>query len=311
MDARPRISGRFAPTPSGPLHQGSLVAALGSYLAARSSGGSWQVRIDDVDRARVVRGADTQILSTLEAHGLTWDGPVVYQSARIDAYRAAMDALIRDGAVYRCTCTRRAIAATAVMGTSGPIYPGTCRTKLPSADSTHSWRADMRGSSLTFIDLALGQVSVNPEQSNGDIVVWRADDIPSYHLSCAVDEASMGINQVVRGLDLWSSTACQIRLCQLMGLPEPAYGHLPLILGPDGKKLAKRHGANGLLERDATGNIRRAIKLLGLTPPPDLESISALLNWATLTFTWRPVQRRLAEGPDTECFTELHASGAA
>lgn len=293
------------------MHQGSLVAALGSYLAARSSGGSWQVRIDDVDRARVVRGADTQILSTLEAHGLTWDGPVVYQSTRIDAYRAAMDALIRDGAVYRCTCTRRAVAATAVMGTSGPIYPGTCRTRLPSADSTHSWRADMRGFSLTFIDLALGQVSANPEQSSGDIVVWRADDIPSYHLSCAVDEASMGINQVVRGLDLLSSTACQIRLCQLMGLPEPVYGHLPLVLGPDGKKLAKRHGADGLLERDTAGNIRHAIHFLGMVPPPDLESVTALLNWATLTFNWQSVQHQLTDGAGAEHFIERRASGAA
>lgn len=306
-----RISGRFAPTPSGPMHQGSLVAALGSYLAAKSSGGRWQIRIDDIDQARVVRGADAQILSTLEAHGLAWDGPVVYQSARLEAYRDALNALIRDGSAYRCTCTRRTISATAIMGTSGPVYPGTCRTMLSSDGSKHSWRADMRGPTFTFLDLALGPVSINPEQSTGDVIVWRADDVPSYHLSCVVDEAFMCISQVVRGIDLLGSTACQIRLCHLMGLPEPEYGHLPLVFGPDGRKLAKRHGASSLLSQDAASNIRGACRYLGLLPPPELESVAELLEWATSSFDWPSVQRRLSEDPRTRQFTEARASDAA
>lgn len=311
VDSAPQISGRFAPTPSGPLHQGSLVAALGSYLAARSKGGRWQVRIDDIDRNRVVRGADTQILSALEAHGLAWDGPVVYQSTRIEAYRAALDALIRDRAVYRCTCTRRAIAAFAAMGTSGPIYPGTCRTRSHPHDSPHAWRADMRGPSFTFNDLVLGEVSANPEHNTGDIVVWRADGIPGYHLASTVDDAQMGINQVVRGVDLLTATTCHIRLCHLMRLPEPAYGHLPLVLGPDGQKLTKRHGAKGLLERDAETNIRRALVFLGMRPPTDPASASALLSWATLTFDRRSVQRNGTGVPAAMTFNEQHASGDA
>lgn len=311
MDTPPQISGRFAPTPSGPLHQGSLVAALGSYLAARSKGGRWQVRIDDIDRNRTVQGSDTQILSALEVHGLTWDGPVVYQSTRIEAYRAALDALVRDGAAYRCTCTRRAIAASAAMSTSGPIYPGTCRTRLHADDTTHAWRADMRGPSFTFSDLVLGEVSANPEHNTGDIVVWRADGIPGYHLASTVDDAQMGINQVVRGVDLLTASTCHIRLCHLMGLPEPAYGHLPLVLGPDGQKLTKRHRAKGLLEQDAATNIRRALDFLGMRPPTDPTSVSALLTWATLTFDWRNVQRNGTCALAATTFNEQHASGDA
>lgn len=302
VNAVPRNSGRFAPTPSGPLHQGSLVAALGSYLAARSRGGRWQIRIDDIDRNRVVRGADTQILSALEAHGLTWDGPVVYQSTRIEAYRDALDALIRNGHAYRCTCTRRAIAATASMGTAGPIYPGTCRSGSPTDKSPNAWRADMRGPSLTFGDLALGQVNTNPETACGDIVIWRADDLPSYHLACAIDEAHLGVNEVVRGLDLLNATACQIRLSHLMDIAEPVYGHLPLVLGPDGQKLAKRHGADGLLPHDAATNIRRALHVLGMTPPPELASTTAMRDWATRHFTWRAVQRQFNDRVGTPHF---------
>jgi glutamyl-Q tRNA(Asp) synthetase len=236
------IVGRFAPSPTGPLHYGSLVAALGSWLFARSAGGKWLLRMDDLDTQRVVPGMADDIMRTLELLGFEWDGVPVWQSRRTDAYAAALQFLEKNGTVYPCSCSRAEIAgiATAPHGADELVYPGTCRAGIQAGKVARSLRVRVSGEELSFDDGIMGSFSQQLTESCGDFVIRRADGLFAYHLATVVDDAAAGVTQVVRGSDLITSTPRQIYLQQLLGLTPPAYFHLPLVTGPSGAKLSKR-----------------------------------------------------------------------
>lgn len=237
--------GRFAPSPTGPLHLGSLVAAVGSWLYARHDDGQWLVRMEDLDTPRLVPGSADEILRALERYALTWDGEVVYQSQRIPLYEAALNELRSKNLVFDCACSR------AEMGEEA-IYPGTCRNGIPAGRAPRAVR--FRGS---------GEVD--------DFVVKRADGIFAYQLAVVVDDAAQGVTQVVRGADLLSSTPRQIALRQALGYPTPEYVHLPLVLDPDGKKLGKRDGAlplPSLDEAHVRETLAWALRFLNIEVPP-------------------------------------------
>ena len=237
-------TGRFAPSPTGPLHLGSLVAAVGSWLFARHDGGRWLVRMEDLDTPRVVPGSADEILRALERYALTWDGEVVYQSQRIPLYEAALNELRSKDLVFDCACSRAEVGEEA-------IYPGTCRNGIPEGRAPRAVR--FRGSDVD------------------DFVVKRADGIFAYQLAVVVDDAAQGVTQVVRGADLLSSTPRQIALQRALGYPTPEYIHLPLVLGPDGRKLGKRDGALPLPSLDET-HVREtlawALRFLGIEAAP-------------------------------------------
>jgi glutamyl-Q tRNA(Asp) synthetase len=224
--------GRFAPSPTGPLHFGSLVAALGSYLDARAHGGEWLVRMEDLDTPRVVPGAADDILRTLERFGLQWDGPVLYQSSRIEAYEAALENLRARGLVFPCICSRKDV---------GERYPGTCRKGAKPGRT--SWRFQAGPATVAFVDRRLGTQSQNVEEYVGDFVLKRADGVFTYQMAVVVDDAFQGITHVVRGEDLLDSTPRQILLQRALGYPQPDYLHLPVVLNEAGQKLSKQTGA--------------------------------------------------------------------
>ena len=235
--------GRFAPSPSGPLHFGSLVAAVGSYLDARRHQGLWLLRMEDLDPPRERPGAADDILWTLEAFGFEWDEPVCYQSRRTEAYAEAAARLAADRIAYPCTCSRRAIAAAGLRGPEGPIYPGTCRAGIPEGVHTLALRVATPTAPLEYTDRLFGRFSERPGQFSGDFIIRRADGLYAYQLAVVVDDAFQRINQVVRGADLLSSTARQIHLQRALGLPTPTYMHLPLVKDAEGRKLSKQLGA--------------------------------------------------------------------
>ncbi len=252
--------GRFAPSPSGPLHIGNLRTALLAWLFARSEGSELLLRIEDIDRERSRPEHERGQLADLRALGLDWDGEPVRQSARTELYRNALAALEAEGLVYPCWCTRNEIRAAAE-APHGPLpegaYPGTCRglseaervQREREAGRPPSLRLDARGERLAFEDRLHGPV----EGVVDDLVLWRWDDTPAYNLAVVVDDAAQGVGEVVRGDDLVDSTPRQVLLQRLLGLPTPAYAHVPLVLGPDGGRLAKRGGAVTLAERAALG----------------------------------------------------------
>ncbi|MDM7322303.1 MAG: tRNA glutamyl-Q(34) synthetase GluQRS [Gammaproteobacteria bacterium] len=281
--------GRFAPTPSGPLHFGSLIAALASWLDARAHGGRWLVRIEDLDPPRCLPSAADTILRQLEAHGLTWDGEVVYQSTRTEAYREAREALRRLGLAYPCSCSRTDIRAQATrMGVDGPIYPGTCRMHPPLADRRQAIRLDTHGALIEFSDRLFGTIQQDIGNALGDFVIWRVEDIASYHLAVVVDDAWQGVTDVVRGADLLESTPRQIWLQRLLGLPTPRYLHLPLALAPNGQKLSKQNLAPALALEAAAAQLIRALAFLGQAPEPGLAEArpEEIVTWAIPR--WRP-----------------------
>lgn len=239
----PIITGRFAPSPTGALHTGSLVAAVGSWLMARSAGGCWLLRIDDLDTPRQVPGMVDDILATLEAFGLLWDGEIAWQSRNTEAYSAAFEKLQKLGMVYPCCCSRKEIAQSA----SAPHpdddcvpYAGTCRNGLREGAAVRSWRVRVENEDVCFSDLRRGRVCQNLSRCCGDFGLRRGDGVFAYQLAVVVDDHLTGVNQVVRGDDLLPSTPRQIYLQRLLGLPQPAYCHLPLVTGPGGVKLSKR-----------------------------------------------------------------------
>lgn len=276
--------GRFAPTPSGPLHLGSLFTALSSWLAARQAGGEWRLRIDDLDRPRCVAGAEDVIKQQLEAHGLLWDGEPVRQTEHELEYLAALHQLKAQGWLYACTCTRATLALTALSGPDGPIYAGTCRNAIPQNGATHALRFGARAGVVQWTDGVQGLVQREIPQQSGDFVLRRADQQISYHLACALDEQRMGITEVLRGADLLGSTVYQLQVMDALGLASPRYTHIPVILSDDGRKLSKQNGAAAL----EIGTFAVARQLLfclaamGLAPPDTLKTASAtpILEWA-------------------------------
>lgn len=278
------ITGRFAPSPTGPLHFGSLVAAVGSYLDARSRNGRWLVRMEDLDTPRIVRGADTDILQTLEEFGFEWDGPVLYQSTRGEAYRAALDQLRNAGMLFPCGCSRREIADSQLPahGAGGVRYPGTCREGLPTGRTAKAWRVRVSEITVAFTDRVQGVQQQQLADEVGDFVLWRADGLFAYQLAVVLDDAAQGVTDVVRGADLLDSTPRQIYLQRLLGLPTPAYLHLPVALNEEGQKLSKQTRAPALNRKDAVSELVKALRFLGQTVPREFTSMSCkeVWNWA-------------------------------
>jgi glutamyl-Q tRNA(Asp) synthetase len=271
--------GRFAPSPTGPLHAGSLVAALASWLDARAHGGRWLVRIEDLDAPRCVPGAEQAILAQLEAFGLQADAPPVRQSSRECRYEAALDLLIAEGWAYPCGCTRGQIeqvmaARGALRSRHGEtVYPGTCRHGLQGkparAARLLAAPAMTRPSSVLVIDWPdrrLGEQRQNVSAEVGDFVLKRADGIWAYQLAVVVDDAAQGVTHVVRGADLADNTPRQIHLQRVLGLPMPKYLHTPLVLGADSEKLSKQNGAQAVAVTDPLAALRQAGQVLGLAP---------------------------------------------
>ena len=325
--------GRFAPSPTGPLHAGSLVAALASWLDARAHKGRWLVRIEDVDTPRCVPGADLSILTQLTDCGLVPDAPPVYQSHRGVFYQRALDQLVESGMAYPCGCTRQDIArALAASGHSRQrhgelVYPGTCRRGL-NGRPARAWRLRVdkneqnsafthAGCALTAIDFIvnsatgllekkvvwydqrLGRQHQNVSRDVGDFVLRRADGLWAYQLAVVVDDAAQGITHVVRGADLADNTARQIVLQRALGLPTPRYLHTPLVLGANGEKLSKQTGAQALDTRDLLAALNRAAGVLGLEAQSGAVA-DALASWVN---AWRdmlhcPASGALANNPN-------------
>jgi glutamyl-Q tRNA(Asp) synthetase len=249
----PHYRGRFAPSPTGPLHAGSLASALGSWLDARSNQGTWLVRIEDLDVPRCIAGMDQRILAQLQACGLFWDEELIWQSRQLNAYQNALETLYSDQQIYPCSCSRQQI--TSALSSQGrlrarnqeQIYPGTCRNRhvwqaqLPEAMSPFAWRLGIQpDQAICFSDVEFGLQEQDLNTDVGDFVLRRADGIFAYQLAVVVDDARQGITHIVRGADLLSNTARQIYLQGVLGLPTPQYRHLPLVLDPHGEKLSKQ-----------------------------------------------------------------------
>ena len=276
MSFTPLYRGRFAPTPSGPLHLGSLFTALASWLAARQAGGEWHLRIDDLDRPRCVAGAENQILHQLDAHGLHWDGALVRQSMHEAEYRAALWQLDAQGWLYPCECTRAMLAATSQPGPDGPIYAGTCRDGIASQGTATALRLRVPDGELQWQDGIQGLIQRRLPIESGDFALRRADGQIGYHLACALDEIRMGITSVVRGADLLGSTVHQRVLLQALGHQAPSYAHVPVLLAVDGRKLSKQNGA-AALETSPAAVARQLLRCLAALQQ---ESASAILQWA-------------------------------
>lgn len=284
--AVPSYVGRFAPSPTGALHLGSLVAALGSYLDARHHAGRWQLRVEDLDTPRVLRGCADQILRTLECFGLTWDGEVTYQSRHRDRYASASAELRAAQFTFECSCSRRMRAENEDRG-----YPGTCRDRPPTLTPPPSptatrFRVDEH-ESISFQDRFQGLCEY-PLREMGDVVIRRRDGIFAYQLAVVVDDAAEGITHVVRGADLLASTAWQLCLQRALALPAPSYAHLPLIVEPDGAKLAKSRRSVPLDAARCAPLLLSALRLLRQSPPPGLEFESpvSMLQWGVAH--WNP-----------------------
>jgi glutamyl-Q tRNA(Asp) synthetase len=309
MSSSSTYRGRFAPSPTGPLHFGSLVAAVGSYLDAKHHHGTWLVRMEDLDKPRCVPGAAEDILRTLEAFGLHSDEPVLYQSQRTAAYEEALSKLQAIGAVYPCCCTRKEIADSAMNGIEGPVYPGTCRHGIPAGREGRAWRVrtncmllpPCRGKagmgveqwnniastpSLTlplqgggdivddgivqFDDAQQGRIAQHLEKEIGDFVVKRSDGQFAYQLAVVVDDAFQDITHIVRGADLLDSTPRQIYLQRLLGLTSPTYMHLPVAVNGSGEKLSKQTLAAPVDESHPVGTLLRVLDFLQQHPPVEL-----------------------------------------
>ena len=297
--------GRFAPSPTGPLHAGSLVAAVASFVDARAVGGRWVVRMEDLDHPRCESGAAGIILRQLEAYALHWDGDVLVQSQRDAAYAEALDALKAMDVVYPCACTRSQLAAAPRNYEGEIIYPGTCRPGLPLGGVPRAWRVRVPDVSAHFVDRVHGELQQNLARDVGDFIVKRADGLFAYQLAVVVDDAFQGVTHVVRGADLLWNTPRQIHLQSLLGLPTPGYAHVPLILNAAGQKLSKQTRAPALPEAGRSAAIAHALAVLGHPPPPELQSAppAELLAWASAHWEienvpTRPAIAKPAESPD-------------
>jgi glutamyl-Q tRNA(Asp) synthetase len=280
--------GRFAPSPTGALHTGSLVAAVGSWLMAKSLGGRWLLRMDDLDTPRQVAGMADDLLRTLEDFSLEWDGEISWQSSHREDYRQSFEQLQKLGLIYPCGCSRKEIAQAA----SAPHpeddtvpYPGTCRDGMLPGAPVRSWRIRVMDEEICFDDLSRGSICQNLLRSCGDFALRRGDGEFAYQLAVVVDDAMADINQVVRGDDLLSSTSRQVYLQRLLGLPQPQYCHLPLVTGPGGAKLSKRdnlvsHGLSNWSGREGV-LLWNVLRFLGQAPPQELagESCREILQW--------------------------------
>lgn len=287
--------GRFAPSPTGPLHFGSLVAATGSFLEARTRGGEWWLRIEDVDAPRCSPAAADAILRALEACGFEWDGAPVWQSRRGAAYAAALDRLKQAGHVFACACTRRELADSMPAPDGATIYPGTCRAGLPAGRAARAWRLRVGDARIGFDDAVQGRIDSDLAREAGDFVLRRADGLFAYQLAVVVDDAEAGITDVVRGADLLLSTARQILLQQCLGVATPAYAHLPVAVNAAGEKLSKQTLAAPLDVKCPAASLVAALDFLGQSPPAGLAAADVAAVWAWAVANWRLA--RVPRGP--------------
>ncbi|MBK9444649.1 MAG: tRNA glutamyl-Q(34) synthetase GluQRS [Betaproteobacteria bacterium] len=288
-ESKPSYCGRFAPSPTGPLHFGSLVAAVGSYLDARAAGGRWLLRIEDVDAPRNVAGAADSILRTLGDFGFEWDGAPVWQSNRLEKYREILDLLRHQGDVYPCSCSRREIADSAENPSvdGGLVYPGTCRHGLLPGRSPRAWRMRVAAVELGFDDRVQGHRSQNLERDVGDFVLLRADGPYAYQLAVVVDDAEAGVTDIVRGADLIESTPRQIWLQQRLGYPSVRYAHLPVVTNVAGEKLSKQTLAPAVSSAGGVPLLVRAMQFLGQPVPEDLPRVSLATFWDWAIAHWQ------------------------
>jgi glutamyl-Q tRNA(Asp) synthetase len=293
--------GRFAPSPTGPLHFGSLVAAVGRYLDAKAHGGVWLVRMDDLDLSRTVPGAADLILRSLESLGMAWDETVVYQSKRSAAYEAALKVLKKRKLIYPCACSRREIADSAVGGLDGPIYSGTCRKGLLAGRAARADRVITDNTRIELKDVIQGKIVHSLERQVGDFVVKRADGYYAYQLAAVVDDAAQGITDVVRGADLLDSTTRQIYLQQLLGYTTPRYAHLPVAVNVLGEKLSKQTLAAPIDNRELLATLNAALAFLGQDTITDADPKKMADFWKRAIAGWdlaRVPRQRTQPAPD-------------
>jgi glutamyl-Q tRNA(Asp) synthetase len=300
MQPSPAYRGRFAPSPTGPLHFGSLVAALGSCLEARARGGQWLLRIEDVDTPRCPRRVGEDMLRTIEACGFAWDGEVWWQSRRTERYRALLQQLRGAGAVYPCACTRRELADSQLAPDGAHVYPGTCRNGLPAGRAARAWRLRTDAAVIAFDDAVQGRVVQDLARDVGDFVLLRADGYFAYQLAVVADDADQGITHVVRGADLLDSTPRQIHLQRCLGVATPAYAHLPVVVDARGEKLSKQTQAPPVAADAPVPALYAALRFLGQAPPPELAraSLSEFWQWAVAHWETARVPRRRAASAD-------------
>lgn len=276
-------TGRFAPSPTGELHFGSLVAAVASYLEVKSRGGQWLVRVENIDPPREVEGSADRILETLAKFGLRSDRPVLFQADRRADHRAIADSLVEAGKAFWCGCSRRDLPASGV-------YPGTCRDGLQADKSPRTIRLRVDEEPVNFHDLIQGKVSEALSQTTGDFVIWRADGLPAYQLAVVADDAHQGVSEVVRGFDLLGSTARQVHVANSLDIPVPVYAHHPVVVTPDRKKLSKRLDSDPISALPRAQTLERALRFLGQPCPGGLP-FGALWDWALQNWSLDRVPR--------------------
>jgi len=299
MKPAPSVTGRFAPSPTGPLHYGSLLAALASYLQTRHHGGRWLVRVEDLDPPREVPGATADILRTLEGFCLHWDGEVVYQSRRGQAYREVLADLASRELSYECTCTRSEIQARGER-----VYLGHCRSGCNPRRSRRAVRLRVGADMVRYCDLVQGAQASCLARTAGDFVIHRADGLFAYQLAVVVDDAEQGVTEVIRGADLLDSTPRQIYLQRLLGLPTPRYGHIPVAVNPRGEKLSKQTGATAVRATAAGTLLYQALRDLGQQPPAALAGAAPEEQVA-----WGIQHWRLAQIPRRESIPAASPAG--
>ncbi len=278
------VIGRFAPSPTGDLHFGSLVSAVGSFLEAKCAGGHWLLRIEDIDPPREVAGSATRIINDLHRFGMVPDGPILYQSSRLDAYQHALNRLLGKGLAYPCACSRKDMPASG-------IYPGTCKNGIPDGKHARSIRFCVNSDICAFTDNLQGLVSDPAASTSGDFIIRRADGLFAYQLAVVVDDDFQGITQIVRGADLLKSTSQQICLQKALGITSPVYMHLPVAISIDGKKLSKRTRTDPIKHQDPARAIEQVLYFLGQNPPTGY-SLEVLWDWALAHWNSDLIPRR-------------------
>lgn len=284
----PDYRGRFAPSPTGALHFGSLIAAVGSYLEAKSHNGEWLVRIENLDKPREIPAASHEIFRALEILGMEWDHEVIYQDQRKDTYENILTILNKRGLTYSCTCTRKEIADSSITGISGQIYAGTCRNNVQNKDRSGAVRIKTDNNIIEFEDSLHGLISQRLESETGDFILRRSDGIYAYQLAVVADDATQGITNVVRGADLLDSTPRQIYLQKLLGYSTPTYMHLPVAVNNQGEKLSKQTKAALLDISNPVKQLVEAVNFLDQEPPIELlgNNVSSFWKWAIEN--WHP-----------------------
>jgi glutamyl-Q tRNA(Asp) synthetase len=279
------VTGRFAPSPTGPLHFGSVVAAVASYMQAKSQHSKWLVRMDDIDTPRNQSGADTSILKSLEILGLYWDDKVLFQSHRQKAYQETLNLLSEKKLLYRCTCSRKQL--------KGNAYPGTCRNKERSADQQHALRVISNQIPIGINDEIQGNYQQNLETEIGDFIVHRADGLVAYHIATVIDDAYQGITEIVRGADLLDSTPRQIYLQKILHYPTPTYAHLPVAVDNQGYKLSKQYHARPIDDAEPVTTLISALDFLGQQPDKVLAqtSVEEIIQWGIKHWSLEKIPR--------------------